>query len=225
MYKYTNLDAKLREFKKDRIPSFIGTFESVVYSHASKVSDMTDIDFWNVLNEGNKIGREEGLHDGVEIGVKNFLVSGENQLFVTKEGQIYPFSSMDELYKSDKTAPYIKDFLKDYAINEKIPNMESEYKETLNILKEHRQKKLDQLESKLEILGDSMNYLSKLPKAGKNLEKQNSDYTIKTNKLQNEINTLTKEIQTIRNERLEDIIESEKLILQSEIISTAKLLQ
>ncbi len=79
MYKYTNLDAKLKEFKKDRIPSFMGNFESVVYSHASKVSDMSDVDFWNVLNEGNKIGREEGLHDGIEIGVKNFLVSGENQ--------------------------------------------------------------------------------------------------------------------------------------------------
>ncbi len=47
---------------------------------------------------------------------------------------------MDELHKSDKTKPYIKDFLKEYAINEKLPNKESEYKD---IFKEHRQKKIE----------------------------------------------------------------------------------
>lgn len=102
---------KTKEFfeqmKYSNIPDFLGgNIEQLIYNQIIKGNKAYD------YAEGWKYGRDEGFSDGVERAIKDFIISGENQIFVTKQGKIIPFSvTGDDLLKNKDVEPLLKNFI------------------------------------------------------------------------------------------------------------------
>lgn len=115
---YNDAAQFMQQMKGSRIPSFMPNFDSLLARNMVHVSLS---EFHRGLNQGQKEGMEEGFNTGLEKGLQEFIVNGENQLFVDKtNGKIYPFSNNDQLLNSDKIGPIVKDFTVNEVYKKKI---------------------------------------------------------------------------------------------------------
>jgi hypothetical protein len=118
--KYTARDAELliQQLRIGRIPSFMGSFDSLL---ARNMVTPNLGEFHRGITQGQKEGMAEGFNTGLEEGLKEFIINGENQLFIDKtNGKIYPFSNNDQLLNSDKIGPIVKDFTVNEVYKKKI---------------------------------------------------------------------------------------------------------
>lgn len=198
MKSYDNLDRKIKFFTQSRIPDFLGgDFETLFRSELRNY--VGDMQYVNILQEGRDIGRGEGTEIGVENGIKNYMIGGNNQIYVSHiTGEVYAFSNMNELYKSEKTVPEMTNFIMDH---EKINNelLQVEFKDLM--------KKADESlwESNLENEID----VHEIELTPKKLKK-------KYNALDNDIKEMKKNLPRKKssqyNGMLEKISESEKVL-------------
>lgn len=216
MKSYANLDKRINDLKRSRVPDFLGgDFETLLRSELR--NRIGDLEYVRILQEGRDIGKQEGLEIGVEEGIKNYIIGGQNQLFISKKGEAYPFSNMQEIYKSEKTTPYLTEFIKEHEkINHK--NLVSEYDESM--------KKADQFiwDNNMEdSLFDVVTH-DKLKSNVSKLEKEINDLKIKMNSSKS-----PKKVRQMKTEKQKKVKELEVLqkpvLLNYHIKNSDKIIQ
>jgi hypothetical protein len=131
---YTNPDPKielfLRRMKVSRIPAYMGSFDSLI-AHTTRV--INPVAFTQELNAAQDRGKQEGFNVGLEKGLKEFVVNGENQLFVDKtDGKVYTFSNNAQILNSEKLGPIISDFTAKEALGPYIQTRKENLQDFMN---------------------------------------------------------------------------------------------
>lgn len=172
--------------KRSNIPSFYGDFESLL--HSALKNKGTPYDYI----DGYKYGRDEGLLNGSEATIKSFITSGENQIFLTKEGKIIPFKSNEDILSNVETSKLIKDFIQSDT-KTKIMKKETEYNNFINTFEDgdaemHMKREEFEITHQLQQLDESIIIGNEL---NKNIDKINND---KIDKLTKTIEDYNKKI-------------------------------
>ncbi len=138
-----------------------------------------------------------------------------------KQKMMYPFGSMDEILKSEKTVPYVKDFLKDYAMNEKIPKMEAEFNDSLSTIKEYNDKKLIKLNNRLKKQESIKDELFKDTLDAKSSQRKKNENLVELRSLSDDITKIKERIEYRKNSKIEDLLDTEPGILSDKIFDRA----
>jgi hypothetical protein len=165
-----NLEEELKNYKQHRIPVFMGSLFQIISSRMH--GRISDDEFEKQLFDSYDSGYTKGVDYGVDSGIKNFIISGKNQVFVTKHGDVFPFGSMEEIYKNDVTKTYIKDFLKDIAIRKELPKLENELDGYMNDVRLHTENELNIIINRRDYIQKHEFDLIEIEKLEKKIEKK-----------------------------------------------------
>ncbi len=192
-YQSSSLDKWLEFAKRSSLPAYLGDFTSLIGRNADNV-----IEFTSGLYDGIKLGKAEGYSDGVDDGLKSWVMAGDDQVFLNnKTGEIYPYSSItNELLKSDKTSPLIKSFID----KEKFGYREQEYNDFISDYEQQMEKRIDPNISKKSRSYSNKPDLTIPQQIEQDLERKRLNIVTKYGTIENNKNAI-----------LDDIVEIEKL--------------
>lgn len=91
--------------RRSNLPPSFGGFNNLLRTALSNKG--TSYDFIDGLDQGVKAG----LARGSENAIKSFIIGGDKQIFVTKDGKIIPFHDKEQLFENPETKELIKEYV------------------------------------------------------------------------------------------------------------------
>ena len=198
-------------YKRDRVPDFLGDFNTLLRNALRSQPMNNHLSFFSGLSEGLHEGftkgKELGSEQATEASIRSFMTAGKSQVMVTKEGDIYPFGNMKELYENEKYAEYIRKYLgSDKPIQEIIQPLETKLKKAMSKKKNFGEVQREDYTSDIVKISNDLANLQKEVKSHGNMITSEEDFAEYVSQRKQKMDLLDKEMEFIEEMKDKDII-------------------